>query len=833
MEDKDIKAIVAALLKALKGSEGDLGSAGDRMGKLKSELKESLDIQKELSGNAGAYLKYMKQLKQLNKEINRLEEEEFKTQLKVAKIKEKLKTATEDEKKNLKEILEYEETLAKLLKDRRETEEQTAKAIATQLKQANKYGAVIKGTLNDIDTIGLSLKKAYNYLEIGNAFKMQKSIKTAALQMGVLSQQAGSFSQDIQLAAAQTISFGMGIEDIAKIQSDYSEELGRTVMLGSKGAEALGQMAAATGLGVEGAAKLAGEMDSVGMSAEATAKFVQEVLNDSHALGLNASKVIKTIAGNIKLLNRYNFKDGVKGLAKMVEMTQKMGVNLDLAAPMADKLFDVEGAVEMSAQLQVLGGEWSKLADPFKLMYMARNDMAGLTKSIIEATKGSAQFNKETKQFDISALEMQRLRKVAEATGLNFEELAQSAKKAAQFSEIKKQISFDIDPKTQKFIESTAVLDENKKAVIQINGAPKLLSALTDADKKTLESMANEKESMKQRAIDATTFNEKISNTITMFKQLLVPVLDAFDKVLAPSVDKLIEKFKDPAILKGLFAFASSVGKFIGGIGDFIIKFPKLSVGIAAGLGVLFEGTKWYINGIALAKGFNSAASSGGGGAGGSIGKSRLGKMGGGALGGAVVGGLNALNADSMSEGVGDAAGGIIGGALGSLLDPFLGPFGTILGGELGAQLGGWIGKQFNSDDTKTKKLDDGVIKFNDNDKFMKVDDSTMIAGTNQNGNKDLAKMLSGGNIPALGNKSALMNGSSGGSVPSSAPGNVPSSVDVNLSKLEITGSIELKMGNNTSPEMGKQLLNDPSFLRSIAKLVNIETASAVAGKTK
>jgi len=35
---------------------------------------------------------------------------------------------------------------------------------------------------------------------------------------------------------------------------------------------------------------------------------------------------------------------------------------------MADKLFDVEGAVDMSAQLQVMGGAWAKLADPFKLM---------------------------------------------------------------------------------------------------------------------------------------------------------------------------------------------------------------------------------------------------------------------------------------------------------------------------------------------------------------------------------------------------------------------------------------------------------------------------------
>jgi hypothetical protein len=53
---------------------------------------------------------------------------------------------------------------------------------------------------------------------------------------------------------------------------------------------------------------------------------------------------------------------------------------MDFAAGMSDKLWDIEG--DMSAQLQVMGGAWAKLADPFHLMYMARNDMKGLTEEI-------------------------------------------------------------------------------------------------------------------------------------------------------------------------------------------------------------------------------------------------------------------------------------------------------------------------------------------------------------------------------------------------------------------------------------------------------------------
>ena len=41
--------------------------------------------------------------------------------------------------------------------------------------------------------------------------------------------------------------------------------------------------------------------------------------------------------------------------------------------------------------------------------------------------------------------------------------------------------------------------------------------------------------------------------------------------------------------------------------------------------------------------------------------------------------------------------------------------------------------------------MNDGLIKFNPADKFMQVNDSTMIAGTNVDGNKKLARAISGG----------------------------------------------------------------------------------------
>ena len=51
----------------------------------------------------------------------------------------------------------------------------------------------------------------------------------------------------------------------------------------------------------------------------------------------------------------------------------------------------------------------------------------------------------------------------------------------------------------------------------------------------------------------------------------------------------------------------------------------------------------------------------------------------------------------------------------------------------------------FSDNKQKATQVNDGVIQFHGNDKFMNVDDNTMIAGTNVNGNKDLAKAMTGG----------------------------------------------------------------------------------------
>ena len=449
-----------------------------------------------------------------------------------------------------------------------------------------------------------SVKNLYNKLT--PLFEMDKAIKKSGLQMGLLGTQSKAYQATIKEASYSTNELGMGVKQLAEMQASYSEELGRAVQLGEKGLMAMSEMASATVLGAEGAAKMASQMDTQGYSAERTAKFVEQTMDDSTKMGLNASKVIKNIQNNIKLLNKYNFKGGVKGLAKMAATASKLGIDMNAIYGMANKLFDIEGAVDMSAQLQVLGGEWSKLADPFKLMYMARNDMEGLTAAMGAAAEGSVHFNNTAKTFEISALEMHKLRKVAEQTGVAYDDLAEMGKRAAKYTRIKKQLAFDIDPKMQEFLTNQAQWDEKGKATIEINSSTKLLETLSKSDRGIIRAQMLESESIAERAKNAQTFDDKFNNLINMMKTSMLPVVDGLNEVLGPLVKDI---FANDDFKGEMKALGVSIGGFVKGaatigkwVGELVLGFGPIKTLVTMGL---FKAAQWISNGKLLAIGFN------------------------------------------------------------------------------------------------------------------------------------------------------------------------------------------------------------------------------------
>jgi hypothetical protein len=275
-----------------------------------------------------------------------------------------------------------------------------------------------------------------------------------------------------------------------------------------------------------------------------------------------------------------------------------------------------------------MGGAWAKMSDPFHLMYMARNDMEGLTSEIAEAAKESVSFNKETGEFQMASKEMHRLKIIAEQTGLSYDELTTAAKNAAKFSKIKGQVQFSMNKDEQEFLTNTAKLDENGKAYIEVNGDKKYMNQITQSDRAYLKAQIAEKETMKERAEQSITFDEQFTFLINQLKVFLLPLVKTMNDNLIPKLRDLSDKFT----AKGgwgekLEVLAATVGSWVTSIAGLMLEWPKTTAALllfskAAPMlgkvfGFLWERAKWFTNGIQLGLGFNSVASAGGGAAGG------------------------------------------------------------------------------------------------------------------------------------------------------------------------------------------------------------------------
>ena len=452
--------------------------------------RESMDIQKSILGDAKQYVTYAKKTKELEKDIAFLQKQRA--------------NATEKEAEALEEEIKKLEAQKKLYE--------------ANLQAVSKTKILVNETVKALNKLPGAIGDAYSKIKGYGLFDMDKAIRSSALGMGLLKKRSDSFYKSIGAASNQITAMGGTLEETTKMQSAYSEEIGRSVLLGAKNLVNITAIAKGTGMGADEAAKMAAEFEQQGMSVEKVAKFMNNTMNDASKMGLNSSKVIKNITSNMKMLNRYNFKGGVQGFKKMAETVTKLGINMNSVAGMADKLMNIDGAVEMSAKLQVLGGKWSQLADPFKLMYMARNDMEGLTKAVADAASENARFDKDG-NIQLAAVEMSRLREVSEATGVELETLVTAGKNMAKFKKIRTQMSVTgLSDEEKEFLENTSQFNKDGQAYIEVNGDDKLLSQLGSSAKTLIQQQLAEKDSLEQRAKDAMSFDDQLKGLIEQFK---------------------------------------------------------------------------------------------------------------------------------------------------------------------------------------------------------------------------------------------------------------------------------------------------------------------------
>ncbi len=296
---------------------------------------------------------------------------------------------------------------------------------------------------------------------LGLVDDLRKSLTTT---VGMGEQMMESTMLAMTTAAQTADGFNLSYLDVLETMERTYETVGRQLSIPP---DVMGDMAKIDSLFGQVSADFVANFDKIGGGAYDATQAIKNTIQVAANMGVTVSKLLPAVQSQIAKINTYGFKNGVDGLTKMVAKSQLLGLNMDNVFQTADKAFTPEGAVEMASKLQMIGGAADELLDPFQLMYMAQNDTEALQQAIIDSTESAVSFNEATGEFGISPSERMRLKAMADATGQDYENLAETAIRNAKRTQALAQfeIGGEIDEGMGDLIASMADFKDGKGVI--------------------------------------------------------------------------------------------------------------------------------------------------------------------------------------------------------------------------------------------------------------------------------------------------------------------------------------------------------------------------------
>jgi hypothetical protein len=355
-----------------------------------------------------------------------------------------------------------------------------------------------KGSVNDlkksIESLGSPIDKIID--AIGSMYNEANDLNHAFLEGRV---RMDEMADAVSKSAAGVIRLGGSITDVGTTMQNIAAGARRNVIATEEQVKKL--FAASSVLGtssetlVNNFAEVGYETSQIGVNLEGSIQYIQ-------SLGLNAKDVMGDVNTNMKNMNKYNFADGVVGLAKMAAQASMLRFDMADTFSFAEKVLNPEGAINTAAALQRLGLAVGQLGDPFALMNDAINDPGALQDSLIKATKQFVQFDDKTKSFKINPQGMLTLREMAAETGISYDNLAKSALAAVdldkRLSFINPALNFD-KPEDKELLANMATMGEGGEYIVQLKNdktgeVDKIkLSEITNEELKALRKQQDEK----------------------------------------------------------------------------------------------------------------------------------------------------------------------------------------------------------------------------------------------------------------------------------------------------------------------------------------------------
>jgi len=412
--------------------------------------------------------------------------------------------------------------------------------------------------LNKIqDTLKTIVGSNLNPLKILNTlYDIDNQAMKVAKSMGLTADNAQNITKNISGAVFEVRKLGGSFEDIIKTQIETGEALGRNLILSKDIYQGFYATTKVTG---QEAKTLVTAFKDIGMSTYDITKQMETVVGSARAIGVNTKIVSDTVVKNIGMLNMYNFKDGVEGLAKMAAQATNLRIDMSKSFDFAEKVFNPEGAIETAAALQRLGVAQSDLLDPLRLMDLSQNNPEELQNQLVEMTKQFVELN-EKGQFQIMPGEQRRLREISKELNISYDQLTRMAIGSSELEDKLKRISLpDFMSEDQKKMIANMAEMKDGDYVITVKGEEKSLEdavKLFQQDEKLFEQFMKDQspKTMEELAREQLSFVEKIAADVNSLVGRVPFAMAGGDSSM-----KFLEKASD-----GFTNITTSVNKFIG-----------------------------------------------------------------------------------------------------------------------------------------------------------------------------------------------------------------------------------------------------------------------------
>jgi hypothetical protein len=375
---------------------------------------------------------------------------------------------------------------------------------------------------------------------------------------GMLGELSAGFRSEITEAAPVAAGLGISFQELSSSLDEMIVGAGRFTLVNQKTIEDMALTSKFVGTMNELVAMIP-QFQSISLGVSDTMKVIDKTTKSSLNLGLVSRNVVKELTANLDKLNQFGFKNGIEGMTKLVQKTQQLKMNMSDVLNIADKVMDPDKALEMSANLQVIGGSIGDFNDPIKMMYMATNDVEGLQEALAKSAQSLVTYNQEQGRFQIFGGDIRRAKAMAEQLGMSYKDLSNIAIQAAQRTQALSDITsqgLNIKEDDRDFLANMAqmkdgrmVIEVPKSLQTQLGGTEVALDTLDQNQAKMIleQKAAFEKMTLDDMAKQQVSLQTNIERNVSEIAALLRTQLARGSKSLLKSQGVDLDGIADDA----------------------------------------------------------------------------------------------------------------------------------------------------------------------------------------------------------------------------------------------------------------------------------------------